>query len=395
MHLDCRAKNYVGQLSAQVHGCDPLSKRWSLDEKDLKILTAMDRLGGNASAQQISDYILDNVEESKKKEYRIPARTIRYRLSTLMERGVLLPSFLQTDERKIGLGEGILVLQEIPGKSDDLEDLIKQIPIFYWYVPTHGRYDGYLIHTAFDLTQPEMVIKIAEGLQKKGYINEFSFFDIVDNDSKKIDFTQYNSDGEWSCDWKAWKDGIQKNLSSSTKSPFNLTDQHEVLQHDYRDVMILRVLKNDPNSSTASLASITGIPAQQVRERIQKLRDKKVIKGYARAYGFAGDLLWFSCFIDINKNTGGILKSIHDLPFPGVVLMESKTTYCIRFGLSTSGLKQFLEGFKLIRPHLKSYFFQFHLPDRIDTKYERVFDLFDKESDAWDIPVDEYLKLIK
>ncbi|MHA1905871.1 MAG: Lrp/AsnC family transcriptional regulator [Candidatus Thorarchaeota archaeon] len=355
----------------------------------------MDRLGGNASAQQISDYVLDAMEESKNDENRIPARTIRYRLSTLMERGVLLPSFLKTDERKMGLGEGILVLQEVPEKSDDLENLIKQIPIFYWHVPTHGRYDGYLVHTVFDLTKPDMIPKLAESLQKKGYISGYSFFDIVDNDAKRVDFTQYNSDGEWYCDWKAWQDGIRKNLSSSTKSPFNLTDQHEVLEHDFKDVMILRVLKNDPNSSTASLASITGISAQQVRDRIQRLREKKVIKGYARAYGFAGDLLWFSCFMDIDKNTGGILQSIHDLPFPGVVLMQSKTKYCVRFGLTTSSMKQFLDGFKHIRPHLKSYFFQFHLPDRVDTKYEMVYDLYDRESNAWDIPVENYLKLIK
>ncbi|MHA2425870.1 MAG: winged helix-turn-helix transcriptional regulator [Candidatus Thorarchaeota archaeon] len=387
-------QNYVLISHEQIDGCDPLSKSWSLDEKDLKILTALDGLGGNASAQQISDYIHDNMKGDVD-EKPIPARTVRYRISTLMERGVLLPSFLLTDERKIGLGEGILVLEEVPGKSDTLEELIQKIPIFYWHVPTHGRYDGYLVHTIFDLTRPDMITSIADSLQKKGYVSDYSFFDIVDNEAKKIDFTQYNSDGEWSCDWITWRDEIRKNLTSSTKSPFTLTDKHEVLQHDHKDVMILRVLKNDPNSTTASLTSITGISAQQVRDRIQKLREKKVIKGYARAYGFAGDLLWFSCFIEIDKNSGGILKSVHDLPFPGVVLMESESMYCIRFGLSTSGLKQFLEGFKLIRPHLKSYYFQFHLPDKIDTKYGKVFDLYDRELDSWNIPIEDYLKIIK
>ncbi len=360
----------------------------------MRILTALDCLGGNASAQQISDYIHDNLR-GEEEDRPIPARTVRYRISTLMERGILLPSFLKTDERKIGLGEGILLLQEVPSKSNLLQDLLLNIPIFYWHVPTHGKFDGYLVHTVFDLSKPDMILKLAVALQKKGYVADYTFFDIVDNDAKRIDFTQYNSEGDWSCDWKEWQNQILKNMSTSIKSPFELTQHHEVIQHDHKDVMILRVLKNDPDSSTSSLSSITGISAQHVRDRIQRLRKKKVIKGYTRGYGFAGDLLWFSCFIEVEKYAGGILKSIYDLPFPGVVLMESNTRYCIRFGLATSDLKQFLDGFKQIRPFLKSYFFQFHLADRIDTKYGQVFDLYDRESDSWNIPVDDYLNLIK
>jgi len=366
-----------------------------LDEKDLKILTALDGLGGNASAQQISDYI-HNVMEKKKEEKPIPARTIRYNISTLIERGVLLPPILQTDERKIGLGEGILILHERPTMSRVLEKLIQKIPIFYWYVPTHGRYDGFLIHTVFDITQPEMIAKIAESMKKTGLINDFSFFEIVDNESKKIDFTKFNRESNsWLCDWQVWKKNIEKNLKEAPDSPFNLSKQHEMIECDWRDILILRVLKNDPDAAMRSLVSITAIPVQQVRERVQRLRDSKVIKGYSRAYGFAGDLLWFSCFMKIKENVGGILKSIHELPFPGVVLMADDDHYCVRFALSTSNLKQFLDGFRLIRPNLNEYFFQFHLPDRIETKYEKIFDLFDREEGRWNIPVQDYIKIVR
>ena len=334
------------------------------------------------------------MEKSKKGENRIPARTIRYRLSTLIERGALLPSVLQTDERKIGLGEGILILQEGPAMSRVLEDLIQKIPIFYWYVPTHGRHDGFLIHTVFEVTQPEMITKIAESMKKKGLISDYSFFEIVDNESKKIDFTKYQPP-EWICDWEDWKKNIEKNLREAPDSPFNLSKQHEMIECDWRDIWILRVLKNDPDSAMRSLASITAIPVQQVRERVQRLRDSKVIKGYSRAYGFAGDLLWFSCFMKIKENVGGILKSIHELPFPGVVLMADDDHYCVRFALSTSNLKQFLDGFRLIRPNLNEYFFQFHLPDRIETKYEEIFDLFDREEGRWNIPVQDYVKIVR
>ncbi|MFW9907398.1 MAG: winged helix-turn-helix transcriptional regulator [Candidatus Thorarchaeota archaeon] len=375
-------------------GCDFLKKRWSIDKKDLKILTALDRLGGNASAQQISDYIHDNMQEKKQTEP-IPARTIRYRLSTLIERGLLLPSYLQTDERRVGLGEGVLLLQEGSGMSQILEKLIQSIPIFYWYVPTHGKYDGYLVHTVFDIKKPEMILKITKAMKEKGIIKDFAFFDIVDNASKKIDFTKFRPNGSWVCDWNEWMSTIESNLTETKVAPFNLKEDHSVIEYDWSDIMILRVLKNDADSTMNSLASITGLPIQHVRERVQKLREKGVIKGYARAYGFVGDLLWFSCFMRIRQHADGILKCIQDLPFPGVVLMENRHNYCVRFGLTTSNLKRFLDGFRFFRPHLEYYYFQFHLPDIVESKYEAVFDMFDRDTDSWKIPVDDYASLIR
>ena len=64
-------------------------KRWSDDQR---ILTALEKLGGNASAQELSEYIARSTKNKDGTPKHIPARTIRYRLSTLIERGILLPS---------------------------------------------------------------------------------------------------------------------------------------------------------------------------------------------------------------------------------------------------------------------------------------------------------------
>ena len=125
-----------------------------MDSKDLHILAALDSLGGNASAQEISDLIEKTVKVDDE-PLTIPARTIRYRVSMMMERGVLLPSFMQTQERIIGLGDKVLIVQEHGGISEELEKVIQDIPIFYWHVPTHGRYDGYLIHSVYDTRDPK------------------------------------------------------------------------------------------------------------------------------------------------------------------------------------------------------------------------------------------------
>ncbi len=367
-------------------------KRWSDDQK---ILAALEKLGGNASAQELSDYIKNHEKDKDGNPKRIPARTIRYRLSTLMERGILLPSFLETDERKIGLGEGILVLEEKPECTEALERIIREIPIFHWYVPTNGKFDGYLVHTAYDVTQPSMVEEISKKLKKHGLITDSLFFDIANHYTKTIDFSLYRPSRGWSCKWDEWRRQIQANIEKNIESPIEIKGSNEMIEYDSKDILILRVLREDPDATMTSLASITRLPVSTVRDRIHRLRKMGVIKGYARAYGFAGDFLWFTCFIEPKKKMGGIIQSIIDLPFPGIILVENPESFCIRLGLNATDLKQFMDGFRLFRPHLKSYAFQFHLPDKVESKYKEIFNLYDSQEEKWNIPLDEYLQTIE
>ncbi len=367
-------------------------KRWSDDQK---ILTALEKLGGNASAQELSDFISKSMKDNDGKAKRIPARTIRYRLSTLMERGILLPSFLETDERKIGLGEGILVLQENPENTRLLEKVIREIPIFHWYVPTNGKRDGYLVHTAYDITKPAMVDEISKKLKKHDLISDSYFFDIANHHTKAIDFSLYRPSKGWSCKWDEWKKGVQMNLDKNPEVSMDTNVSNEVIEYDSKDIYILRVLRDDPDATMTSLASITRLPINTVREKIQRLRKMGVIKGYSRAYGFAGDFLWFSCFVGPKERIGGFLQSIQDLPFPGIILVENPKSFCIRLGLSASDIKQFMDGFRIFRPYLTSYAFQFHLPDRVESKYREVFNLYDSDEERWNIPLDSYLDTIE
>ncbi|MHA2186912.1 MAG: winged helix-turn-helix transcriptional regulator, partial [Candidatus Thorarchaeota archaeon] len=279
-----------------------MRKKTALDRKDLRILTELDKMGGNASAQELSEVLKD-----------IPARTIRYRISVLKERGILLPSYIQTDERRLGLGEGILILQESSGMSETLERLIQDIPIFFWFVPTHGKYDGYLVHAMHDLANPKMIEELCKTMKDQGIIDDFHFFDIVDYESKRVDFSHYLPNGKWSWDWNLWSRGLNSNLQESTDVPFDMEVNHDVIDCDIKDIQILRQLKHDSGSSISDLARIAQISTSDTRERVQKLRDTGVIKGHVRAYGFTGDFLWFSCFLEVEEMVGGVLTCFNEL----------------------------------------------------------------------------------
>ncbi|NHI83845.1 MAG: winged helix-turn-helix transcriptional regulator [Candidatus Thorarchaeota archaeon] len=339
-------------------------------------------MGGSASAQEIGDALS------------IPARTVRYRLSVMMERGMLLPSYYQTRERRVGLGEKILVVQEEPEKGDDLQRCISKIPIFYWYIPTYGKHDGYLIHSVYDVREPEKLTKIVDKLKNTGLIQDYYSFDILDTDSKRIDFSEYGPRGKWLWDAELWKKEIEKGFPEGVRTPHNMSLEDEIIECDANDIRILKELKLGVETSMTALASTTGIPVSSVREKVQRLRKKGIVKGYRRAYGFAEDAIWFSCFIKIRENIPGVLNMFYALPHPGVIMMESETSYCVSFGFTASELSAFLEGFRLLTSNLEHYAFQFHLPDIIESTYANVFDFFNEEKNRWDIPIDKCMRII-
>jgi Lrp/AsnC family leucine-responsive transcriptional regulator len=63
------------------------------------------------------------------------------------------------------------------------------------------------------------------------------------------------------------------------------------LLRDVRNVDLLRLLRDDPRSSVSALARRVGMSAPAIRERIQRLEEAGIIKGYrldidARALGY-------------------------------------------------------------------------------------------------------------
>ncbi len=360
-----------------------------LDEKDLDILDALDQLGGNATAQEISEFLKTR---DPPREY--PARTIRYRVSMLTERGVLLPQFLQTHERRIGLGEGMLVVHESSGMGEVLQRVIRNIPIFYWHVSTIGRYNGLIIQTIHDVQTPGMIQKLARTMVKNGLIEEYSFFDIVDYKTKRVNFRYSLPDGTLDWNWQRWHADIKRNLQEEHRGAIGLEMDQPIIDCDGSDVQILRYLKMNPNTSMSDLSLKVGIPVQEVRSRIQRLRTHGVIRGTERAFGLVGDLVWVSCFIEIGEGQEGILQCFNDLPYPGGILMESKNRYCIQLGIDGDYLKQFLEGLRLMGEYINSYFIQIHLSDTTETHYLDMFELFNEKTNKWDIPIQDYLDII-
>ncbi len=80
------------------------------------------------------------------------------------------------------------------------------------------------------------------------------------------------------------------------------------LLRDARNVELLRLLRDDPRMSVSALARRVGMSAPAVRERIQRLEEAGIIKGYrldidARALGYP-----IAAFVRIRPMPGQLAK---------------------------------------------------------------------------------------
>ena len=111
----------------------------SFDEKDLRVMQELDKNGPKTSTEQLSEIL------------NIPPRTIRYRISRLKEKGIMKPYVITTHERKIGMGDNLILLNINHKKEDLLLKLINVIPYIYTYSSTYGKYNGYLMRSVYSL----------------------------------------------------------------------------------------------------------------------------------------------------------------------------------------------------------------------------------------------------
>lgn len=345
----------------------------SLDYKDVKIVSAVDKLG-EFSAKELS------------RSLNIPSRTVRYRLAKLRERGLLQPRHALIHERKLGLGESIFVMQEESGKSASLLERLESTPYFYWCSPTYGKYDGYLVHSAFSLTASRADSETVRQMLDSHLISDYYVFDAVDYELKSMDFAYFDPEKGWMWDWDKWESEIEKCVRGDLAIRLNLEENPRLVDFDSKDICILRQMQFDSDATLKRLASVSGLSESQVSKRIRRLQEVGVIKGYKSVFNPTpdDDLLSFYCFLEMKEPAEHVLSCFYILPFSLDILMESRNKFCFRLRLPAGQFNGFLKGFDSLKPHLSSYFFQI-VRYSSSSKAEQVYDLFSFDSNRWEL----------
>ena len=355
-----------------------------LDRKDLDIINILDRLGPKVSTKQLSRIL------------NIPSRTVRYRLAKLRDGGFLQPLHVLTHERRLGLGENILVMQEERRKSLFPYELFEAIPYFYWYSPTYGKYNGHLVHSVFSLASPNTNFKLLRAMQRGGLISDYHIFEIVDYEVKSVNLAYFSPEHGWTWNWDKWIDEIEKSLRTNKKTTFTMEEKPSVVDFDFKDILILKHMLKDAKVTLKQLGGALNLSEAQVSKRVRRLEKKGIIKGYKSVFNPmpSEDLLSFHCFLELEEPVDRVLSSFYQLPYPVDILMESRNRFCIRLRLSASDFNGFLRGFDLLKPHIVSYFFQIvhHLTT---ARVQQVYNLFKKDTNCWETPAEKYVNKIE
>ncbi|MHA1962947.1 MAG: winged helix-turn-helix transcriptional regulator [Candidatus Thorarchaeota archaeon] len=348
----------------------------------MKIIGAIDKLGPKVSTEEVGELL------------GLPPRTVRYRLKRLRETGVLSPTRVMALERKMGLGENIVLVNTTPQGAEVLPDIFHAIDTIYHNSPTYGRFNGFLVYSLYSLSSPRLIRRILEEIQKAELISDCFIFDITDFDAKPADYDHFNSGLGWVWDWGTWRDQIPKLLKSKKKFKLPMEEVQSIVDFDAHDVQILKYMFDDGEITQKKLAKILSLSEAQVNKRIRRLEDEGIIKGYTSTVCATENELSFICFIELEKPQDQILSAFYQLPFPATITMESRTRFAIQIALNSQDMTGFLKGLDVLRPHLASCFVQ-TVHDAKMSMDSHPYDLYNQKTNRWETPTSEYLQDIR
>jgi DNA-binding Lrp family transcriptional regulator len=352
----------------------------SLDETDIGILKAIQSDPSKISTSQLSERL------------GIPDRTVRYRLSKLREQGMLKPPKLQTYERKIGLGEQLLLLESIPEKEDVLTKILDGIEFFYYYGPTYGKFDGFMVYTMFPLVAPRMVRQIAEELKEKELVSDFYIFDLVDYCRKGVDVVPLLPESNWT--WEKWSEEAKQIMNEGCSLRLSLEEFPSSVKFDYKDIQIITEMVENPEATLKEIGKVLDLSPTQVYKREKRLKEEGVIRGIKLYFNPFPDSTLIGCFFKSREHAEKILCGFHKLPFEITFVLESSTHYEVQVILPSSEINRFLQQIRIFRPYCEEFFIQVGLKGK-SKGYCHLLKSFNLEAQSWEMPLSDTMQTIR
>jgi len=348
-----------------------MSLKISLDPLDLKILEALEELGTKVSTREIGE----RLDES--------SRTIRYRISKLKEKGIICKARVQTHERKLGLAEYVIVATSSPATESTLKKVLDKIPAFYYYAPTYGKYEGYFIYTVYPLSTPRVVPDLFSDLKKRGLIEDYYLFDVVDYQRNEAKLSELES---W--DWEKWSKTISKIMVKTKEIKLDMEEFPQTVSFDCKDTLILKHMVENPDITLREMGKILELSQPQVHNRVKKLEDSGIIRGYKLSLKPYDSGMTVICFFK-SKDARKILLWFDKLPFYHQITMESNSHFFVQIYLPSKDTNAFLKSLRNMKQYTEGMFVQFVL-EGTHRGYDHLIDCYDVDTESWRLRFDEF-----
>lgn len=363
-----------------------------LDKKDLAIVSAFNEYGATTPIKELS------------KNLNIPSRTIRHRLARLIENGLINSYYPMIHERKLGLGDSIILLEQISSKLT--EDFLKQISCFYWIFPTFGTINGFQINALYPAAHPNYLEDLILALKVKKLIGKYYILHIVDYNLYNVNLSYFDPKTlEWTWSWENWVKNLVEIISrDQIRNQSELFRIPEVQTFDSKDIEILRFLKSvsvrmDGSYGLQSftlrqIAQNIDLTEPYIKRRIKKMENKGIIKDYYVPINILSEedriLVFF--YFESSRPLTNLLHALTLLPFGKNISFESYQKASISIYLSATDLSYFLSAMNKIRTNLTNFGIQF-IPN-FSTVDHHGFKHYNESTQSWDIPFDDYKKVI-
>jgi DNA-binding Lrp family transcriptional regulator len=349
---------------------------------DEVLLNAITILGGKVTATELSQAL------------GFPARTIRYRIKRLRDKGRLDRVWPQTLDTKLGLGEAGIVLD----MSEEYRALPREFlfcfPNFFAHYASYGRYNGYSVSGGYPIGAPQIIDRIVRAMKQMNIIKDAYIFNTLDFISLSADLSKYSPNAGWNWDWREWKEHSEKLIKIGEPSNLGFDLNPGTMDYDHKDIAIIAEMKMDGGDLThRELSKRVGLSETQVGVRIQRLKDANVLRGYLWLTEKQPQTIVLYTYLEIDDPYDPVLSCFLHLPFRREIIMDSPGKYCVRLMSDTADVVNYLKGLEALRPHFRSYFVQFAVSISIIPGGMRDFyHLHNGSTDRWEMPVEEYIQ---
>ena len=344
------------------------------------LLKAVTELGGTGKAPELGEML------------RFPERTVRYRLQRLKEKGYLYHEWPQTLDRKLGLCETGLFLEPSEEYRDLPRDFLQCFKNIYVNYATYGRYNGHFAAGGYPIDEPQLIDKMIHALKKMNVIKDYFRFDTVDYIPLSADLSRYSPAAGWNWDWKEWLEQSENAIRDDEPSGLDIVWDHGTMTYDHKDIAIVAEIKAYGHISPKEISKRVGLSDTQVRSRIRRLMNEKVLRGSVWLIPPTPDSMILYTFVELNPSDDSALACYRYLPFRKEIFVDKPNKYCIKIVMNSSDLVGYFKAFETLRSYFDSYFFQTLLNESVT--HETIHDFYhlhNESSGRWEMPMDEYI----
>ena len=351
-----------------------------LDDIDKKILIILQTEGAKISTAEIG------------KRLKIPDRTVRYRINKLREKELLWPPKLQTYERKIGLGERLLLFQTYPDKEEILTAILDELEPVYYYTQTYGKYQGFMVYIMYPLVTPRIVHEIVQELQNLGIVKDTFVFDLVDYTRKAAEVEPLLPESDWNL--SVWMKKVKKILKKECEIDLGLEEFPKPVDFDLTDIQVITHMVEHPDTTLKEIAERFNLHLSQVHKRVKHLEEHGVIKGIKPAFSPFKKCSGIVLFFKSREHAQKILCAFNELPYEIGIAMESRSHYNIRISIPLEETNEILQSMDLFKKYTDEFFIQFLLQGK-SKGYSHLLKTYNNDTGTWEIPLEEILDIIR